>query len=134
MYYKEGRSFQEKLIFVTAVQVIGRKMFRGVVLLVVLAASSMAELTADSYIEMAGNEIYRDRIKQEPTYFVLASKIVRPGQIFRVVVIIYSSTNPMTVRASIHRDGVELASSSQECKLKTPETLLLKIDALSPQN
>lgn len=106
-------------------------MFQGVVLLVVLAATSMAELTADSYMEMSGNEIYRERIKQEPTYFVLASKVVRPGQIFRVVVIIYRSTNPMTVRASIHRDGVELASSSQECKLKTPETLLLKIPPTS---
>lgn len=35
--------------------------------------------------------------------------------------------SPITVRASIQRDGVELTSATQECRSNIPETLLLKV-------
>lgn len=65
------------------------------------------------------------------TYFVLASRTIRPGQVYRVIATVYRSNLPITVRASIQRNGVELASASQECKARIPETLLLKVPSTS---
>lgn len=65
------------------------------------------------------------------TYFVLASRTIRPGQVYRVTATVYRSNLPITVRASIQRNGVELASSSQECKARIPETLLLRVPPTS---
>ncbi|KAG8180373.1 hypothetical protein JTE90_025423 [Oedothorax gibbosus] len=71
------------------------------------------------------------RIKHEPTYFVTASKTVRPGQVYRVTVTVFKSSAPISVRASIQRDGVELASAIQECRAMHPEKILLKIPPTS---
>ncbi|GFW23841.1 CD109 antigen [Trichonephila clavipes] len=57
----------------------------------------------------------------------MASKMVRPGQVYRVNVNIFQTMFPITVRASIQRDGVELATAIQEVKQNIPETLLLKM-------
>ncbi len=65
------------------------------------------------------------------TYFVLASKTLRPGQVYRVSVTVYRSNLPITVRASIQRNGVEVTSSVQECKERIPETLLLRVPPTS---
>ena len=62
---------------------------------------------------------------------MLASKTLRPGQVYRVSVTVYRSNLPITVRASIQRNGVELSSATQECKERIPETLLLKIPPTS---
>lgn len=61
------------------------------------------------------------------TYFITASKTVRPGQVYSVYVTVFKFISPITVRASIQRDGVELASATQECRSSVPETLLLKV-------
>lgn len=61
------------------------------------------------------------------TYFIVASRIVRPGQIYRVAVSILSSPIQLSVRASILRNGVDIGSSTQECKPGIPETLLIKV-------
>lgn len=61
------------------------------------------------------------------TYFIVASRIVRPSQIFRVAVSILSSPITLSVRASILRNGVDIGSATQECKPGIPETLLIKI-------
>lgn len=64
----------------------------------------------------------------DATYFVVASKMVRPNQIYRVYVSVFiESEDPITVRASISRDGVEMSSDSQILKTGEPETLLMKI-------
>ena len=57
----------------------------------------------------------------------MASKMVRPGQVYRVSVTVFQTPFPITVRASIQRDGIELASTSQELKQNIPETLLIKV-------
>lgn len=67
------------------------------------------------------------------TYFILASKTIRPGQVYKVIATVYRSTMPITVRASIQRNGVELASQSSECKDGDPETLLLRVPSSSLQ-
>ncbi|KAI1297211.1 Antigen -like protein [Halotydeus destructor] len=77
------------------------------------------------------NQVTSDLIQQEPTYFVLAAKSIRPGQVYRVTATVYRSNLPITVRAAIQRNGVELTSASQECKARIPETLLLKVPATS---
>jgi CD109 antigen len=83
------------------------------------------------FFGVTGNEINRDLTQQEPTYFVLASKTLRPGQVYRVSVTVYRSNLPITARASIQRNGVELASTVQECKERIPETLLLRVPPTS---
>ncbi|XP_055936007.1 CD109 antigen-like isoform X2 [Argiope bruennichi] len=65
------------------------------------------------------------KIKHDPAYFITASRTVRPGQVYSVVVTVFR--NPLIVRASVQRDGVELASDQHECHPRIPETLLLKI-------
>ena len=61
---------------------------------------------------------YRSRFGSR--YLVLASRLVRPGTIYRVLAVLLdtggevNSDNlryPLDVRASVSRDGVELASS-----------------------
>ncbi|KRT79005.1 hypothetical protein AMK59_8176, partial [Oryctes borbonicus] len=66
-------------------------------------------------------------IIKESTYFVLASKMVRPGQLYKVFVIILKEKHPITVRASIQRDGVEVVSHYKNFKINIPETLLMKV-------
>ncbi|GBO42534.1 hypothetical protein AVEN_108685-1, partial [Araneus ventricosus] len=65
------------------------------------------------------------RIKHEPTYFIAASRNVRPGQTYAVTVTVFRSA--LHVRASIQREGVELAAAWHDCKPNVPETLLLKV-------
>ncbi|GBN47190.1 CD109 antigen [Araneus ventricosus] len=65
------------------------------------------------------------KIKHDPAYFITASRTVRPGQVYSVVVTVFR--NPLIVRASVQREGVELASDQHECQPRIPETLLLKI-------
>ncbi|GFQ66757.1 CD109 antigen [Trichonephila clavata] len=69
------------------------------------------------------------RIKHEPTHFISASRTVRPGQVYAVSVTVFKST--LSVRASVQREGVELASAQQECRPRVPETLLLRIPPTS---
>lgn len=57
--------------------------------------------------------------------------MVRPGQVFRVAVNILQSKLPMTVRASIQRNGVEIAADHQEVKEGIPETLMLRMPPTS---
>ncbi|GFX51843.1 CD109 antigen [Trichonephila clavipes] len=69
------------------------------------------------------------KIKHEPTHFISASRTVRPGQVYAVSVTVFKSS--LSVRASVQREGVELASAQQECRPRVPETLLLRIPPTS---
>lgn len=62
---------------------------------------------------------------------MLASKTIRPGQVYRVIATVYRSNLPITVRASIQRNGVEIASASQESHARIPEQLLLRVPSTS---
>ncbi|XP_049816717.1 CD109 antigen isoform X1 [Schistocerca nitens] len=70
-------------------------------------------------------------IIHEATYFVIASRMVRPGQVYKVAVNVLQAQQPLTVRASIQRDGVELSADSKDVKEGIPEALLLKIPPTS---
>ncbi|KFM63963.1 CD109 antigen, partial [Stegodyphus mimosarum] len=85
---------------------------------------------SDVYPQFLG-ENRKEHLKHEPTYFVMASKMVRPGQVYRVTVSVFRTMFPINVRASIQRDGVELATAVQELKQNIPETLLLKVPTTS---
>ena len=61
------------------------------------------------------------------TYFIVASRVVRPSQIYRVAVSILTSPISLSVRASILRNGVDIGSATQDCKPGIPETLLIKV-------
>ncbi|XP_031826835.1 macroglobulin complement-related [Nomia melanderi] len=70
-------------------------------------------------------------IIKEATYFVVASRMVRPGQIYRLAVNVLHSPLPMMVRSSIQRNGVEIAADYQEVKEGIPETLMMRMPPTS---
>lgn len=53
--------------------------------------------------------------------------MIRPGQVYRVAVDILLSHLPLTVRASIQRDGVEVTADSKDVKEGIPETLMMRV-------
>lgn len=53
--------------------------------------------------------------------------MVRPGQVYRVSVTVYKAKQPISVRASIQRNGVELTSGLSIIKEGIPQTLLLLV-------
>lgn len=58
---------------------------------------------------------------------MVASRMVRPGQVYKVAVTVYKAKQPISVRASIQRNGVELASDTSLIKEGIQETLLLLV-------
>lgn len=82
--------------------------------------------TRTSFLETLGTNIYND-----PTYFIVASRMVRPGQVYRVTVQVLSAPSPISVHASIARNGVEISGDSKEIKEGIPETLLMRIPPTS---
>nr|CAD7577964.1 unnamed protein product [Timema californicum] len=68
----------------------------------------------------------------EATYFVVASRMVRPGQVYKVSALILRTPQPLVVRASIQRDGVELSQAkTQKIREGNRETLSLRIPSTS---
>lgn len=70
-------------------------------------------------------------IIHEASYFIVTSKLVRPGQIYKLSVRLYHARHPIHVRASIQRNGVELSSNMQHVKENIPETLIMRIPPTS---
>ncbi|XP_055682834.1 CD109 antigen [Lutzomyia longipalpis] len=70
-------------------------------------------------------------IINEATYFIVASRMVRPGQVYRVAVNVVSTPLPITVRASISRNGVEMSADSKDVKEGIPEELLMRVPTTS---
>ncbi|XP_016968593.1 CD109 antigen [Drosophila biarmipes] len=68
---------------------------------------------------------------REPTYFIVASRMVRPGLIYQVSVSILQAQYPITVHASIACDGVQISGDSKDVKEGVPETLLMRIPPTS---
>nr|XP_023020660.1 CD109 antigen [Leptinotarsa decemlineata] len=68
---------------------------------------------------------------REATYFVVASKMVRPGQLYRVSVTVLKEKQPLTVRASIQRNDVEMSADHKDVKEGIPETLLMRVPSTS---
>ncbi|XP_014602109.1 PREDICTED: CD109 antigen [Polistes canadensis] len=89
-----------------------------------------SETTRSPWLSGNKNE---NMIIKEATYFVVASRMVRPGQIYRVPVSVLHSTLPMVVRSSIQRNGVEIATDHQIVKEGIPETLLMRMPPTSVQ-
>lgn len=67
----------------------------------------------------------------EVTYFIVASKMVRPGHIYRVSVSVSNVRSSLVVRGSISRDGVEMTHDSKEVKANVLETLLMRVPTTS---
>ena len=53
--------------------------------------------------------------------------MVRPGQVYKVSVTVYKAKQPISVRAAIQRNGVELSSDISVIKEGIQETLLLLV-------
>ncbi|XP_047526413.1 CD109 antigen [Pieris napi] len=70
-------------------------------------------------------------IINEATYFIVASRMVRPGQIYKISANILRARLQMTIRASISCNGVELAHVSERVKEGVLEILNLRIPATS---
>lgn len=70
-------------------------------------------------------------IIHDPTYFIVASRMVRPGQIYKISVNILKARMQMTIRASISRNGVELADVTERVKEGAPELLNIRVPPTS---
>ncbi|XP_014674066.1 PREDICTED: CD109 antigen-like [Priapulus caudatus] len=69
-------------------------------------------------------------VKRDPTYLILAPKEIRPGQTYRLAVHILrveDKAEPVHVRASVRREGVEVAAAYQKYYEGLPDTMLIKI-------
>lgn len=53
--------------------------------------------------------------------------MVRPGQLYRVAVTVLKTKQPLTVRASIQRNGVEMSTDRKNVTENIPETLLMRV-------
>ncbi|XP_055836830.1 CD109 antigen-like [Episyrphus balteatus] len=75
---------------------------------------------------------FRDSIfSKQATHFIVASKLVRPGIIYKVSVSILEAKHPITVHASISHNGVEISGDTKEVKKGIPENLLMRIPTSS---
>ncbi|KAK7573777.1 hypothetical protein V9T40_010968 [Parthenolecanium corni] len=70
-------------------------------------------------------------IVHEASFFVVASRTVRPGQIYKVAATAYSMKHQINVRASIQCNGVEITSDSRFVKKGITEVLLMRIPTTS---
>lgn len=61
------------------------------------------------------------------TYFIVGSRVVRPGQVYTVSVNVLQAPLPITVRASISRNRVELTTDSKDVKEGIPEKLIMRV-------
>lgn len=64
------------------------------------------------------------------TYFVVASRMVRPSALYRVSVSVLKTRQPLTVRASIQRNGVEVSHDRKNITIGVPEVLLMRVSFL----
>lgn len=62
------------------------------------------------------------------SFLVLATKIIRPGHVYRLSVTNYSP-QLVTAHASILRDGLDIASAEQQCSTGVPEIMMLRVPA-----
>lgn len=60
------------------------------------------------------------------SFLVIATRIIRPGHVFRLSVTNYSPQIVIS-HASIIRDGLDIASSEQQCAAGVPEIMMLKV-------
>ncbi|ROT84486.1 hypothetical protein C7M84_022336 [Penaeus vannamei] len=61
------------------------------------------------------------------TYLVVAPRLVRAGQVYRLVVNILEPSPSLVVRATIFRDNIELAAVEHECESDAPQVLELMV-------
>ncbi|CAG5055794.1 unnamed protein product [Parnassius apollo] len=66
-------------------------------------------------------------IINEATYFIVASRMVRPGQVYKISANILRARLQMTIRASISRNGVEVADVIEKVKEGVPEILNMRM-------
>ncbi|CAL4120943.1 unnamed protein product, partial [Meganyctiphanes norvegica] len=59
----------------------------------------------------------------DPTYFVIAPRLVRAGQVYRVVINILEPSPVLLVRATLTKDNIEMAAVEHECEPQLPQVL-----------
>ncbi|XP_045452691.1 CD109 antigen [Melitaea cinxia] len=83
-----------------------------------------------TYTSYKSNELEHDSvIINEATYFIVASRMVRPGQIYKISANILRARLQMTIRASISCNGVEIADVIEKVKEGVPEVLNMRVPA-----
>jgi CD109 antigen len=72
------------------------------------------------------------RLINGATYFIVASRMVRPNQIYKVFVSVSIDNEfPIIVRGSISRDGVEMSADQKSVRSGVTETLLMRVPPTS---
>ena len=65
--------------------------------------------------------------RRPPTYLIIASKIVRPSTVYKVVVNLLEEAKPMRVRAALSRDGIEVYGDSVNMNPQESQEILLQV-------
>lgn len=107
------------------------RLFLGLCLSISLIKTQTYINTLDKWDGNAQENVYfftsSGRFDQAPHYLVVASAVVRPGQVYRVVVSILSTSQPLLVRCSLHRNGEQVASASEKMDSNERATLLMQV-------
>nr|BAR45622.1 macroglobulin complement-related 1 [Ammothea sp. RS-2014] len=72
-------------------------------------------------------------MRKDPTYLAVASKIVRPGKIYKLTVTVFQALYPITIIATIQRNGVSIASDSEQSQINVPVVLSLEVPSNAVQ-
>ncbi|XP_023330082.1 CD109 antigen [Eurytemora carolleeae] len=102
----------------------------GSLLLIYPKVTGVRDITKDNYnideIDDVDNRLW-NAYRRRPTYLILASRIIRPSSIYQIVVNLYAEAEPMRVKASLSRDGVEVSGSDEFLSSLEAKSILLQV-------
>ncbi|XP_054721683.1 CD109 antigen-like [Uloborus diversus] len=95
-----------------------------------LSTADTRIFTADAWEGTVEENLYLHadarNVHDDPSYLVLASNTVRPGQVYRVCVSVFT-TSPLLVRASLHRNGEQVVGASDYANPHDVTILLMQV-------
>lgn len=89
----------------------------------VIGDTSEQRISQQADIDERPERVYR----RPPTYLILASRIVRPASIYQIIVSLLREAEPMRVKASLSRDGVEVYGADTELDPEHSRPILLQV-------
>ncbi|XP_023349248.1 CD109 antigen, partial [Eurytemora carolleeae] len=94
------------------------------------AAKGIRDISLDTYnideIDNVDNRVY-NQYRSRASYLILASRIIRPSTIYQICVNAYRGSEPMRVKASLSRDGVEVSGSEEFLNELEAKSILLQV-------
>merc|ERR1719412_1439080 len=88
----------------------------------------VGDIREQSISQLADFDAREERVFRRPaTFLILASKIVRPSSIYQIIVSLFEAAEPMRIKASLSRDGVEVYGDDVSLDPQETRPLLLQV-------